>query len=142
MDKVNHTATSKGYLQKYFYNKKANMAMGANDFSLVAYINLATLPSAGTVYAIFGTTNNNAMGLNVTETGALLLYKSGVGNASGGVVPTGQWVKVAVVFDSTATTNNVTFYINDTATVEPLNVDFEGITDTIGNRFFTTINII
>jgi len=108
--------------------------MGTSDFSMCAWVNpishtaswrgIIGGDSSAFIYGTFGTSGalaaakNNVAGTDLTTL----------------LIPLNQWSFTAIVFDSVATTNNITFYLNaSTAQIQSFNYNFDtGHTNLIG----------
>lgn len=107
------------------------LRMYDQDFTFVAWINPSAYPAAGAYAGIFGGENASA-GLSLYNTVAEpdngILRVRSIATADGPLstlVPSlSSWSMIAVVFDSNATTNNVTYYLNGTTQVGTGNFDF------------------
>ena len=122
----------------------ADLRIYDQDFTFSAWIYLNSYPGVGNAWGILGGELSSA-GMTIAR-GEHILRAVSCGTAEGDVgsaVNSGQWNFVAVVFNTDATTNNVTYYLNGAATTATANFDFTSDRGTIfigqllsGNGYF------
>jgi hypothetical protein len=110
----------------------SNFQFGTGDFTITAWVNLTGADASwrgivgGEVHGFaFGTFGNPG-----------ILYAAKVDDAgsptSGLTVSNGAWHFVAITFNSTATTNNLIFYLDDANATVTFNYNYEGASHIIG----------
>ena len=110
-----------------------SLGLSTNDFTLESWVYLHALPAGWAT--IFGGQNGAASFGVLGVLGALQLTKTNIidGPGSSGVVSANSWNHIAVVFDSTAITDNVLFLINGAPeAAKTFNVDFTGLNKVLG----------
>ena len=103
----------------------ASSQMGTSDFTMTAWVYPSYLPAA-TWKGIIGADNTNGWCFGCYGP-SLQGAKNGVAGtaASGLTLSINQWSFVACVFDSTATTNNLTFYHNASTATQSFDYNFD-----------------
>jgi len=107
--------------------------MGTSDFTMTVWAYPTAFTSSWK--GIIGGDNNSFVFGTYGIDGSLYCSKNGVAgsNENGLKITLNTWNFIAVVFDSTATVNNVTFYKNDVSALCTLNYDFDaGYSNYIG----------
>jgi hypothetical protein len=110
----------------------ADLRMIDQDFTFAAWVYLNTSNPASTTTGIIGG-ETSAAGLAIygsTEVIGIQNINNYSGNSSL-TLPTAAWAFVAVAFDSDATTNNTTIYVNGTSEVITFNYNFGATSGTL-----------
>jgi hypothetical protein len=98
--------------------------MTTSDFTMTAWVYLNS--AADTKNMIIGSATDGAFSFGVNSSRIIVATK--VNTADGAdstlVVPLNTWSFVGIVFDSTATSNNLTYYLNSTSEAKTMNMDF------------------
>jgi len=107
------------------FASSADLIFGTSDFTWVMWLYIDDLPAA--TQSILCSSAAGGAGLEIASTGKPRISVVGMYNSprSDIYVHADTWTMLAVVFDSTATTNNVTFYINSSTELETFNYDFQ-----------------
>lgn len=118
--------------------------MSTLDFTMLVWFNCSDF--TGDYRTFLGGNAANAAGLQIYKTtGKLCLFKVGVADAtrSTTTITLNKWQMAAIVFDSTATTNNCQYYLDGIADgLVTFNQDFSDATRYVGSNqgteyFFT-----
>ena len=121
----------------------ANLQMYNQDFTMMAWVYMHDLPGTSTAFPIFGGEGGSA-GFNIyTNSSGYTGFQVTKVNIGAGTKATvnylnaDTWYLVALIFDSSATTNNATFYYNGTTVAVTYNNDF---TDGAGTIYMGKYN--